>query len=93
MDSIRPEEVGLILTPDDVAVPADLMDTIGDDVTVRAWGGTRDERVFDENWEATNLRWGPPVLKDPLGRRQGQSMPDYVSPFIGELGRQLELGG
>jgi hypothetical protein len=92
MDSISAEEVGLILTPEDVELSAGLMDTFADDVTVRDWGGTREERVFDENWEAANLRWGPPALKDPLLRRQGQPMPDFVGPFISELGRQLELG-
>jgi len=93
MDSIAEDEVGLVLKPEDVDLPAELLDTLADDVTVRDWGGTRDERVFDENWEATNLRWGPPALKDPLLRRQGQPMPDFAGPFISELGRQLELGG
>jgi hypothetical protein len=92
MDSISAEEVGLIVTPEDVELSAEFMEMFADDVTVRVWGGTREERVFDENWEATNLRWGPPALKDPLLRRQGQPMPDFVGPFISELGRQLELG-
>lgn len=73
-------------------VPEDLVDAFADDsVTVRTWAGTPGERVFDERWEAENLRWGPPVLEDPFRRRQGRTMPKSLGAFIGALGRHLEM--
>lgn len=92
-DSVSEEVIGLVLKPEDVQLAAELMDRFSDDVVVRNWGGTPEERVYNESWKNPKLSWGPPVLQDPGLRRQGQPMPNYLEPFINELGRQLELGG